>query len=76
MNSMPHGYVWPCRTNDDPELDVQSLRVVKAIADDGSITGAAESLGYSQPAISQQMRRLEAAAGRSCHRTRRAAACG
>jgi len=48
---------------DDPELDVQSLRVVKAIADTGSITGAAELLGYSQPAISQQMRRLEARLG-------------
>lgn len=41
------------------DLDLQSLRIVRAIADTGSITGAAESLGYSQPAISQHVRRLE-----------------
>lgn len=44
---------------DDPEIDAQALRVVKAIADEGSITGAAAALGYSQPAISQQLKRLE-----------------
>lgn len=44
---------------DDPEFDVQTLRVIKAIGDEGSITGAAESLGISQPAVSQQMKRLE-----------------
>lgn len=43
----------------DPEFDVQMLRVIKAIADEGSLTGAAASLGYSQPAVSQQIRRLE-----------------
>ena len=32
---------------------------MKAIADEGSFTGAATSLGYSQPAISQMVRRLE-----------------
>ncbi len=42
-----------------PELDVQSLRTVRAIADTGSITAAAAALGYSQPAISQQLRRVE-----------------
>ncbi len=42
-----------------PEFDVQSLRTVRAIADTGSITGAAAALGYSQPAISQHLRRLE-----------------
>lgn len=42
------------------DLDVQSLRIVRAIADTGSITGAAAALGYSQPAISQHLRRLEA----------------
>lgn len=45
------------------DLDSHSLRVVRAIADLGSITGAAESLGYSQPAISQHLRRLEARVG-------------
>jgi len=47
----------------DDGLDAHALRVVKAIADTGSITGAARSLGYSQPAISQQLRRLERRAG-------------
>lgn len=44
---------------DEPEIDVQTLRVIKAIADEGSITAAAASLGYSQPAVSQQIKRLE-----------------
>lgn len=46
-----------------PELDVQTLRIVRAIADTGSITGAAATLGFSQPAISQHLRRLEARFG-------------
>ena len=29
------------------DLDLQSLRIVRAIADTGSITGAADALGYS-----------------------------
>jgi DNA-binding transcriptional LysR family regulator len=44
---------------EEPDFDVQALRVVKAIADTGSLTAAADALGFSQPAISQQMRRLE-----------------
>lgn len=44
---------------DDRDLDVQALRVVKAVGDEGSITGAAAALGYSQPAISQLLKRLE-----------------
>lgn len=44
-------------------LDVHALRVVKAVADEGSLTAAASVLGYSQPAVSQQMRRLEARLG-------------
>ncbi|MDO5626716.1 MAG: LysR family transcriptional regulator [Mobilicoccus sp.] len=40
-------------------IDAAGLRVMKAIADEGSFTGAATSLGYSQPAISQMVRRLE-----------------
>ncbi|WP_396668176.1 LysR family transcriptional regulator [Microbacterium sp. R86528] len=44
---------------DDPDFDAQALRVIKAVADEGSITGAAVALGYSQPAISQQLKRLE-----------------
>ncbi len=41
------------------ELDSQSLRVIRAVADGGSITAAANALGYSQPAISQTIGRLE-----------------
>lgn len=44
---------------DDPEFDVQSLRLIKSIADRGSITAAASALGFSQPAVSQQIKRLE-----------------
>jgi len=40
-----------------PSLDIHTLRVVRAIADTGSITGAAHELGFSQPAISQQLSR-------------------
>ena len=47
----------------DPQFDVQTLRVVKAIADEGSITGAAAALGHSQPAVSQQIKRLESKLG-------------
>ena len=41
------------------ELDSTMLRVVGALADHGSITAAAAALGYSQPAVSQQLKRLE-----------------
>lgn len=43
----------------DYRLDVAELRIVRAIADGGSITAAASALGYSQPAVSQQVKRLE-----------------
>ena len=36
---------------------------MKAIADEGSFTGAANALGFSQPAISQMVRRLEQRTG-------------
>ncbi|WP_317983632.1 LysR family transcriptional regulator [Microbacterium radiodurans] len=35
------------------------LRIVRAISDAGSLTAAATALGYSQPAVSQQIKRLE-----------------
>jgi DNA-binding transcriptional LysR family regulator len=40
-------------------LDLHTLRIVRAIAEHGSITAAAEALGYSQPALSQHLRRAE-----------------
>ncbi|GAA3618257.1 LysR family transcriptional regulator [Marihabitans asiaticum] len=44
-------------------IDAAGLRVMRAIADEGSYTAAALSLGYSQPAISQMVRRLEQRTG-------------
>lgn len=44
-------------------VDAASLLVLRAIADHGSITAAATALGFSQPALSQQVRRAEARAG-------------
>ncbi|ROS74119.1 DNA-binding transcriptional LysR family regulator [Curtobacterium sp. PhB130] len=41
------------------DLDPQLLRVLRAVADAGSITGAAAALGYSQPAVSQLLQRAE-----------------
>ncbi len=41
------------------DLDLQSVRIMRAIAEHGSISGAARALGYSQPAISQHLRRAE-----------------
>jgi DNA-binding transcriptional LysR family regulator len=45
------------------KIDVQSLRVIRAIADLGSVTRAAQELGFSQPAISQQLKKIEARLG-------------
>jgi len=39
--------------------EMQALSLAAAIQETGSITGAAQKLGYSQPAISQQLRRVE-----------------
>ncbi|GAA1765613.1 LysR family transcriptional regulator [Agromyces humatus] len=44
-------------------LDLQTVRVVRQIAERGSLTAAAEALGYSQPAVSQQLRRFEERTG-------------
>jgi DNA-binding transcriptional LysR family regulator len=45
------------------ELEPQTLRVLRALADAGSITGAATALGSSQPAVSQQLQRAETRLG-------------
>jgi DNA-binding transcriptional LysR family regulator len=47
----------------DQRLDLQSVRIVRAISETGSITAAAKALGYSQPAISQHLQRTEARLG-------------
>jgi molybdate transport repressor ModE-like protein len=44
-------------------LDVTRLRVLAAVARLGSVTAAAQELGYSQPAISHHLARLERETG-------------
>lgn len=44
-------------------MDLNRLRVLAAVAREGSVTAAAEALQYSQPAISHHLTRLEAEAG-------------
>src|SRR2546429_9570437 len=44
-------------------LDVKRLRVLREVAARGSFSGAAESLSYTQSAISQQIAALEREAG-------------
>ena len=44
-------------------MDLNRLRVLAAVARAGSVTGAAEALHYSQPAISHHLGRLEAELG-------------
>ncbi|HWD62006.1 MAG TPA: LysR family transcriptional regulator, partial [Humibacter sp.] len=45
------------------EVDAHTLRIVRAIVEHGSITAAATALGYSQPAVSQHLRRAEGRIG-------------
>jgi len=47
----------------DTALDLHSIRIVRAIAEHGTISGAARALGFSQPAISQHLRRVEGRLG-------------
>lgn len=44
-------------------LDAAALRLVRAVHDTGSVTGAARELGLTQPAASQQLRAVERAVG-------------
>jgi molybdate transport repressor ModE-like protein len=44
-------------------LDVKRLRVLKEVARTGSFSAAADELGYTQPAVSQQISALEREAG-------------
>ncbi|WP_194409283.1 ABC transporter substrate-binding protein [Microbacterium cremeum] len=55
-------------------LDVHSLRILVAIDQEGSISAAARSLGFTQPTITQHVQRLEARLGaKLVARTARAA---
>ena len=51
-------------------LDVRRLRVLHAVSAYGSVTAAAAALGYSAPAVSQQLAALEDALGASENRDR------
>jgi DNA-binding transcriptional LysR family regulator len=44
-------------------FDVRQLRVLRAVAQHGSFSAAAEALSYTQPAVSQQIAALERRAG-------------
>src|SRR6266545_2233313 len=44
-------------------LDVRRLLVLRAVAQHGSLAAAARALGYSQPAVSHHIHRLEAETG-------------
>ena len=44
-------------------FDVKQLRVLRAVAEHGSFSAAADALAYTQPAISQQIAALEKRAG-------------
>lgn len=46
-----------------PEIDLTTLRIVRAIADSATLSGAAAHLGYSQPAVSQHLARASARLG-------------
>src|SRR5215208_87555 len=53
------------------ELSPTGLRVLRGVAQAGSFSAAAHSLGYTQSAVSRQVASLEAAVGaRLCERTR------
>ena len=47
----------------EPELTLRQMRIFCAVAREGSMTRAAERLGMRQPSVSQQVARMEAAAG-------------
>ncbi len=60
MQRITARYAHDMRTEPDAPIDLQSIRIVRAIAETGSITAAARLLGYSQPAVSQHLQRAEA----------------
>ena len=47
------------------DVEVRHLRALRAVAEEGSFIGAADILGFSQAAISQQIAGLERAVGQS-----------
>ncbi|MDX6761863.1 LysR family transcriptional regulator [Streptomyces sp. F8] len=45
------------------DLELRHLKIVRAVADAGSLTRAATALGLAQPALSTQLKRIERALG-------------
>ena len=45
------------------DLDLRTVRIIRAIEQTGSITAASKQLGYSQPAVSQHIQRAETRLG-------------
>lgn len=45
------------------EIELRTIRILRAIESEGSITAAANLLGYSQPAVSQHLQRAETRIG-------------
>ncbi|GAA2278482.1 LysR family transcriptional regulator [Nonomuraea roseoviolacea subsp. roseoviolacea] len=45
------------------DLELRHLRIVRAVADAGSVSKAASTLGLAQPALSAQLKRIERALG-------------
>lgn len=46
-----------------PQLNLHHLRLFRAVASDGTLTGAARALNLSQSALSIQIKALEASLG-------------
>ena len=47
-------------------IEARHLRVLRAVATTGSFSAAGRELGCTQPAVSQQMKALEASAAPRC----------
>lgn len=45
------------------DIELRTIRILRAVEDEGSITAAAQRLGYSQPAVSQHLQRAETRIG-------------
>jgi DNA-binding transcriptional LysR family regulator len=51
------------RSSQSPVWDLRRLRVLQAVAREGSLSGAARVLDYTQPAVAHHVRRLEVELG-------------